>query len=228
MIFGILTSGYLCLKFWNYTHYRIIKFNSQELFLASGAVGTAILFVGTFLHALSDGIFHYLHIFLKISIGIENESIHSIILGIGACYLFIILYNNFIQNRDQTVKELIRQNNDGTSLMLLNSMTKTRELAFTLSNKKVYIGLVLTNPFSTYEENKSFQILPLLSGYRDEKGEYDLTTVYSTIYDKLKEEGVSEEDRKKLFSISLSVKDIVTCSYFDLETYSKFSTKIVN
>ncbi len=82
-------------------------------------------------------------------------------------------------------------------------MEHTNVLCFTLNNKKVYVGLIITNPFSTYEENKSFQILPLLSGFRDNAGLVNFTTNYSSIYDNIFDPDSTEEQKKSvLFSFA--------------------------
>lgn len=226
VIFGLLTSGYLCLKTWNYTHFRVLKFNSQELFLASGAVGTVILFIGTLLHDfLSSNILYYLHLLFSHVAEVKDNSLHSLIIGLVVSSCYIGLYNKYLVDRITTVKRLIYQNNDGIELMLLEAMENTKVLCFTLNNKKVYVGLVITNPFSTYEENKSFQILPLLSGFRDNAGLVNFTTNYSSIYDNIFHPDSTEEQKNQLFSVSLTTNNITTCSFFDIDIYKKHFKK---
>jgi len=221
IIFAILTSGYLLLKFWNYTRYRIIRMNGQELFLAAGAIGTVVFFIGVILHRLLLLLVDYQHDFL-VSLNIHDSNLHGILFGFILSMGLVVVYNKWIGTKENTIDKLIRQDNDGLELMLLESLKKGLFLSFTLSNGKVYIGLVNSHFFSPHE-NDSFQIWPFYSGYRDENSLIELNTDYSQVYiEYVDEDKMDELDQ---FSVTIKVSEIITCSYFDRDVYEKFGMK---
>ena len=181
-IFSILTAGYLLLKTWNYSHYRIIRFDGQELFLASGAIGTAVFIVGVVLHKWLSPLLPGLHSFFE-ALHVKDPALHGIFIGFVIFSTFVIIYNTLIISREKTIEKLIKQHNDGLELMLLDSLKNSLFLSFTLSNGKVYIGIVNSHFFSPYQ-NESFQVWPFYSGHRDENKNLDLDTDYTEIYNK--------------------------------------------
>lgn len=219
IIFSILTAGYLVLRFWNYTRYRVIRFNGQELFLASGALGTIILFGGLIIHSAFFPVLHTLHISLILT-GVGDVYLHSITIGFLGCAVFIPIYNNYLGTKENTIDGIIERENDGLELMLLESLKEGVFLLFTLSNGKVYIGVVNSHFFSPYE-NESFQVWPFFSGYRNAEKDIELNTDYSQVYAELVEN--DNYDLLNRFSVTIKVEQIITCSYFDRSVYEKFS-----
>ena len=217
VIFAILTAGYLLLKLWNYSRYRIIRFNGQELFLAAGAIGTAVFFLGVILHYLLSPLLILKHDFL-ISLDIHGDSLHGILLGFIASLFFVLIYNKWIASKSSTIEALIKQDNDGIELMLLESLKSKSFLSFTLSNGKVYIGVVISHFFSPYQ-NDSFQIFPFYSGYRTDDLSLKLNTDYSEVY----KDNIDTPDKLDQFSVTIKVSEIVSCSYFDRIVYEQFS-----
>lgn len=217
VIFAILTAGYLLLKLWNYSRYRIIRFNGQELFLAAGAIGTAVFFLGVILHYLLSSILTKKHDFL-IALDIHGDSLHGILLGFIASIVFVLIYNKWIASKSETIESLIEQDNDGLEIMLLESLKSKTFISFTLSNGKAYIGVVISHFFSPYQ-NDSFQIFPFYSGYRTEDLSLKLNTDYSEVY----KQHINNPEKLDQFSVTIKVSEIVSCSYFDRLVYEQFS-----
>jgi hypothetical protein len=217
VIFAILTSGYLLLKYWNYSRYRIIRLNGQELFLAAGAIGTAVFFLGTVIHFILAPIIVFKHNLL-IALEIFDNSLHGILLGFITSIVFVAIYNKWITSKADTIEKLINQDNDGLELMLLNSLKSKSFLSFTLTNRKVYIGVVISHFYSPYQ-NDSFQIFPFYSGYRTNDLSLKLNTDYSEVYN----ENIDSPEKLDQFSVTIKVSEIVSCSYFDREVYERFS-----
>jgi hypothetical protein len=217
VIFAILTSGYLLLKSWNYSRYRIIRLNGQELFLAAGAIGTAVFFLGVIIHYLLAPIIVFKHDFL-IALDIYDDSLHGILLGFIASIGFVAIYNKWIASKPDTIESLIKQDNDGLELMLLESLKSKSFLSFTLTNGKVYIGVVISHFYSPYR-NDSFQIFPFYSGYRKDDLSLKLNTDYSEVYNEI----IDTPEKLDQFSVTIKVSEIVSCSYFDREIYERFS-----
>ena len=67
-------------------------------------------------------------------------------------------------------------------MLLYTAMTTPRQVMVTLQSGKVYIGLV-TSSFDPSAERKYFQLLPLTSGYRQERDHALIrTTDYTRVY----------------------------------------------
>jgi len=205
------------LKYWNYSRYRIIRLNGQELFLAAGAIGTAVFFLGTVIHYIMAPILIFKHELL-IVLDIYDNSLHGILLGFIASVGFAAIYNKWIATKADTIESLINQDNDGLELMLLNSLKNKSFLSFTLTNGKVYIGVVISHFFSPYQ-NDSFQIFPFYSGYRTDDLSLKLNTDYSEVY----KENMDTPEKLDQFSVTIKVSEIISCSYFDREVYERFS-----
>lgn len=122
--------------------------------------------------------------------------------------------------QEATIEGLITQHNDGLELMLLDSLKKSIFLSFTLSDGKVYIGVVNSHFFSPYQ-NESFQIWPFYSGYRKEDKSMELNTDYSEVYNNYLNSG--ETAKLDQFSVTIRVSEILACSYFDRDVYEEFS-----
>ena len=91
----------------------------------------------------------------------------------------------------------------------------------TLSSGKVYIGRVVTSLAA--EDNRSFELLPFKSGYREADNlRLEITTHYDEAYQKIFE---SEGDPFEIvadFGVVIPVKEVVSATLFSGDIYQKY------
>ena len=223
LIFAILTTGYLALKFSNYTRYKVIKYNNQELFLASGVAGTIIYFLGGIGHKLIVNSSIQIHGLLEWLEFIDSNA-HPSLVGFLAT-LVVIFLSNFWFQKSRVIDKEIMLRNDGIEILLLESLKSLQKedpnnyslVAITLTNYKVYIGLVTTHFFSPHG-NESFLLWPIFSGFRkkdDNQLIANVTYVYE--YRKLLHEFTIEELDKSY--VAIPIDKVISVSDFDEEIY---------
>lgn len=110
--------------------------------------------------------------------------------------------------------------------LFFNAVKLEMPIAFTLDNRKVYVGYVID--FST--QGNDFLVLPLVSGYRD-KDTLDFKRVInyekviqSIVNGELKEFSPHErrEYLTKKFAISLAYREVVHANIHDMRYYNDF------
>ncbi|MBD1583484.1 hypothetical protein [Pseudoalteromonas sp. S16_S37] len=110
--------------------------------------------------------------------------------------------------------------------LIFNSLDLELPIAFTLSNRKVYIGYVIK--FGVF--SNEIYVLPLISGYRG-KSDLDVVKVinYKNVIHNLVQDELKEVDKKtraeliaKKFSIAIPVRELVHANIHDVKHYSDF------
>ena len=105
---------------------------------------------------------------------------------------------------------------DGNALEILLSkaINEQQDVAVTLLNHKVYIGIV-ANLYSITEQENFIEIIPLISGYRDPlTKKLNLTTSY---LDVLLSGHLEIDD----FAIVIPTTQILSANIFDIKLYDK-------
>jgi hypothetical protein len=103
---------------------------------------------------------------------------------------------------------------DALELMLIEATQSTQQVMVTLTTGKVYVGFVLGTA-DPKKDRKVIELLPLMSGYRDEKQKVTFTTFYDEL---IRGESVDEDDLR----LVVMLDKVQSLSYFDSETYAKF------
>lgn len=113
--------------------------------------------------------------------------------------------------------------------MLFNSINDYQPLLFTLDSDKVYVGFV--SDFDPIDGKIEFvTILPLLSGYRDERKSLQFTTNYYEHYQihiGEKAESPDEPEMQLLlekFRIIVPFSEVISVSGFDIDAFKLFMT----
>jgi hypothetical protein len=111
---------------------------------------------------------------------------------------------------------------DEFEALLHRSLARAMPIAMTMENGKVYVGFV-RKTFKPMMARKNFRILPLMSGYRNDKGKVTFTTFYDEAFEKvgLKEGGGSHllvED----FEMVFPTDKVHSAGLFDVRTYNEF------
>ncbi|MBR8828832.1 MAG: hypothetical protein DSM107014_13175 [Gomphosphaeria aponina SAG 52.96 = DSM 107014] len=142
---------------------------------------------------------------------------------LGLFWIPLNLCFNEVIVTEEAIKEL------GSSLerMLLEAQRDDKLIAITLKNRKVYVGYVINAKLSygAYFDNQPvyLQILPVLSGYREESDfKMNLPINYESVWgneDKMKETMLTKND----FIVLIQENEIVSVSKFDHITHVRFS-----
>jgi len=136
---------------------------------------------------------------------------------------FVLVAGNYILDKDEMKKRVIRQDDDAFEMTLLQSYEKNSDVLITLDNRKVYVGKVTDTYFRINDEIRSVMLNPLTSGYRDSNNfEIHFTTYYGIIYKQIIENPENYSVRVSDFSVAIRYDKIVSVSPFDPKTYTKF------
>lgn len=99
---------------------------------------------------------------------------------------------------------------------LLEALLQAKSVAITMTNHKVYVGLVLSTP-EPRTERRMIALLPLMSGYREAEGKVNFTTFYDQIY-----AGREDSDNGD-FKLVLPIDKMMSLAFFDVTVYAAFS-----
>ena len=134
--------------------------------------------------------------------------------------LMLPFVGNVFVRRDRAV-HLTRHQGDLLRAMLTEEVGSGRPIAITLSDSKVYIGLVLSRP-SLNPREKYFRLLPTVSGYRDETRELNVTTNYTPMLEAIgrRDEALAGYRVEEL-QILLPLDQVVSARLFDERVYNE-------
>jgi hypothetical protein len=139
--------------------------------------------------------------------------------------IFITEVSNFIlaDKKEAFHSDSIIKEGNELELIFLSSLTKSKLLQFTLDSGKCYIGLVIALPVPSV--SRFVRIIPMISGYRDDKLKLHFTTQYLSVYkDYFNGNTPQFPEIKKLdVDMVLPLDKIVSVAYFDIEMYEKFN-----
>ncbi len=91
----------------------------------------------------------------------------------------------------------------------------------TLGSGKVNIGRVVTS--LTPEDDRSFELLPIKSGYREhDKHRLEITTHYDEAYQKIFEVEADPFEVVADFGVVIPVKEVVSATLFRGDIYQKY------
>jgi hypothetical protein len=215
-----LLGGYILIKKSTWFRFRTIRYNAQELILSSAVAG---LIGFTFAFLLATAISIWIPDFYswwKTTIPFE-------FLGTSLLAFLLLVAFGFFPNRwideEQQIKKIVRDDNDGIEWILLKALEEAKLVSITLKSRKVYIGFISQNFFSPWQGVKSIKVIPVYSGYRDEK---DFHIVFTTSYDTVIKYTVEEDDIDldiDDFQMGIPVSEMITVNIFDPRVYEQFS-----
>lgn len=171
------------------------------------------------------------------SLKVINSSVSAVLISLTVYFLFVIagvlLPQRFVQliRRITISKEVIKLM--GVKGELINSCLRAGSpILITLNNRKVYAGFVLELPYMNEREDWYIKLLPLRSGYRDEKIlNLSMTHNYEEIWSNLDEvipdkiEPQDKYDRLRNAGIVINWNDIAIASEWIPEIYNSFNSK---
>jgi len=131
--------------------------------------------------------------------------------------------NRSVSDRDTEQGKAVEQWGDYLERLLNRSLKETKQVSLTLRTGKVYIGFVTSN-FDPAYERRYIQLLPVLSGYRDdETKDLVITRDYARAYQRM-----IDEDSAYLLTIAdefqlvIPTAEIVSANHFDPDVFAIF------
>lgn len=218
--------GFVFVKYSYLTTFRSVRDNGYVILFKSAVVGLSFYGFSFLLWraAILDG-----NINPKVSSWIEilhDFLAYPELLPAILSLLFIgssLIACNYILDKDEMKKRVIRQDDDAFEMTLLQSFERNSDVLVTLDSRKVYVGKVTDTFFRVNDEVRSVMLNPLTSGYRDPNNfEIEFTTYYGMIYKQIIENPADFEVKISDFSVAIRYDKIVSVSPFDPKTYTKF------
>jgi hypothetical protein len=122
---------------------------------------------------------------------------------------------NLIVDLDSAQRWAFKRHADNLLQFLMDALIARKPVLLSLSTRKFYVGWVLKLP-NLQPQQAYVRILPVLSGYRDDKTlELRFTVDYASVY---RTSGVEPAN----FQVTLPIAEIRTASYFDQDVYPLF------
>ncbi|AKP51555.1 hypothetical protein [Cyclobacterium amurskyense] len=106
-------------------------------------------------------------------------------------------------------------------LLLRSSFKDAKLLEFTLDTDKFYIAWVKELPIPTV--SNYIRVIPVFSGYRDVQKKLVFTTHYLDVYSEYVEEVKFQSLYELDVDLIITLDNLVTVSYFDIEMYERFN-----
>ncbi|WNO60874.1 hypothetical protein [Rheinheimera sp. MMS21-TC3] len=148
-------------------------------------------------------------------------------LSVTACIAFCkkLFYVFWPTQKNKFILKTVKKN--ALELILFESVSNSLPLAFTMDSDKVYVGFV--SEFDLLEGKIEFiTILPLLSGYRDDKKMLKFMTNYYEHYIQNIGEKAEKPDSPEMvrllnkFKIVVPFSEVVSVNGFDINAYKEF------
>ncbi|WP_299002367.1 hypothetical protein [uncultured Shewanella sp.] len=243
IVIFILISGYFFVHNSKKTRFKSRREEAQRYYFRCGAVGTAFIFIGIIFAFFIDH-FNWASWLLRFTpYSIENfiftqdehftvRDYWQVKIIIGALLavplsLLCAKVNNFFTDKTGMFKKLRDEYFSDIEKFLADCGDEYRTILITLSNNKVYVGLLVDIRLEN-KEIEYFTIIPILSGYREKD---TLTVTFTTNYyvhyhhnidhqGNPVEEGAAFDDFIELIKVS----EIIHIGKFDIETYKQFQT----
>ncbi len=124
------------------------------------------------------------------------------------------LTTSFFQKLDCKFIRYVVRNNDFERL-ILESYVDQLPILFSLKSNKVYVGYVVKPP-NPLSQRRNIRILPLLSGYRDDKNQQ---VSFTTYYFDLVLEYIKRGYDLSCLEMVLVADEVVSMHIFDVEVY---------
>jgi hypothetical protein len=218
-----LVGGYYILANLKLLKFKQYRLESQRILLNSALAGIVLLCVTYVLRVIVEQLFppviYVLHSYLPLHTPFFGTTSFSLVIAL----LGTSILNRFIKKEDAIKSAIIASGNE-LELLLETSFSESVLLNFSLSNGKFYIGWAkeLPLPFAS----NYIRIIPAFSGYRNETKELVFTTQYLSVYAQYIEEGTIRDIHELNTDLIITIDDIVTVSFFDLEMYQRFNPQV--
>lgn len=150
----------------------------------------------------------------------------------GTCLLSVLIsffytkIRNYYIDETKAIYQAIEKSGSELELLVAYSCSESKLIQLTLKNDKVYIGWAEVLPKPSH--CPYIQLIPLFSGYRDEKKELVIVTDYSLVYSELIQRGKIKDIQELKMNLVIQSNEIISASRFDFEIFESFVSKKFN
>jgi len=214
-----IVGGYFIITRLEHFKYINQRLDRQMILFNSIIVGTALL-IGSYIICTSCSyVFPDQVHFLKHNSPIKQEffgtSLVSFLIALPITWI-----GNSIINEEAAIASAIDRIGSELEKLFKYSCFEQELVQITLKNDKVYVGWVEVLPKP--QVSPYVTILPVLSGYRDEKKNLHITTSYLTVYADYIKQGQIKAVEDLDIHLVVQVDEIITATRFDYEVFEKF------
>lgn len=222
-----LVAGYYLLTHSNYFKYKQQRLDKQRLIFDSVLLGIALIvltfLIRFFVEWKFEAIITTIHAYFPLKTPFLGTAFATLLVSI-----FIAEVGNRTTHKDRNkeIKKAIKSVGNELELLLKSSFTDSKLLEFTLDSGKFYIAWVKELPIPTV--TNYIRVIPAFSGYRDDAKRLVFTTQYLSVYAEYNIAEGKVQDIKELdVDLIITLDNVVTVSYFDIDMYERFNNKSV-
>lgn len=220
-----LIGGYYLLSRFNIFKYRQQRLDRQRLIFDTILVGLFLVILAFclrkvfyfFIPELLDTIYSY----FPIKTPFIGTTFASFIIAVIITELGNI---TFFRNQKLYIENAIKDVGNELELLLRTSLKQSLLLEFSLDTNKVYVAWVKELPIPTV--TNYIRVIPVLSGFRDEEKRLNFTTHYLSVYAEYVQEGKVKDIEELDVDLIITLDNVVTVSYFDIEMYERFNKPV--
>lgn len=218
-----LAGGYYILSRLNYFRFIQQRLDRQRLIFDSILLGILVLVITYFLRYIVEllfpncisSIYHYFPV--------KSPFIGTTAASFTLSIIFVQFGNlTLFRNRKKQIENAIKKVGNEMELLFRSSLKDKKLLEFTLDTGKVYIAWVKELPVPIV--SNYIRVIPVLSGFRDDKMKIDFTTHYLSVYAEYIREGRIQGINELDVDLIITLDNVVTVSYFDIEMYDRFNS----
>lgn len=170
-----------------------------------------------------DSIFPPFSAFLYTINPIKVNYLVSSGLTLVIAYLFTQVYNIWLSKDEEHIGDAIKEVGNEMEFLIRECFYDKEMILVTLNTGKFYVGYSESLPIPSV--TKYIKLMPMLSGYRDERQMLVFTTHYTKIYaDFSISQSIPDLEELNL-KVILNFESIVSVSTFKLELYDMFNPK---
>ena len=217
-----LVGGYYLIS--RYNGYKFIqqRLDRQRLIFDSILFGILILAATIIIRYIFEFIapdfIQLLYNYLPLKIPYIGTTIFSFIFPV----VFTEIGNlTFCSDHKKQIDKSIKKIGNELETLLRSSFKDSKLLKFALDTDKVYIAWVKELPIPTV--SNYIRVVPVFSGYRDSTKQLIFTTNYLSVYSEYVKEGKIKEIYELDVDLIITLDNLVTVSYFDIEMYERFN-----
>lgn len=217
-----LIAGYYLLTRSNYFKFRAQRLDRQRLIFDSILLGILLISLTFLIRLIFTSIWpasiQWLYSLFPIQTPFFGTTAFSLILALIITHVGNI---TLWKDRDKQINKALKSVGNQIELLLKSSFCDSKLLQFTLDTGKFYIVWVKELPIPTI--TNYIRVIPAFSGYRtaDDK-KMHFTTQYLSIYAEYVKEGKIKDIKDLDTDLIITLDNIVTVSYFDMEMYERF------
>jgi hypothetical protein len=222
-----LAAGFIFLQLLHFTRYRTTRAEGQRLMLSCAVAAIALIVAARLvlisLEWMAPAYFATARAFWLVVFPAPNPWLGTCVWALVIAVVLARAINRFYSAGKASKRAIFRYGKELEKLFY-GAMRQDRPVSLTLKNRKVYIGRIIRLPPILEGDATHIRLLPIMSGYRDEKTVvWTPTTSYTDAYlEILKGQipGLHSED----FEIVIPVSEIITANLFSFDIDQKTFT----